>query len=654
MPIDFAKIAALYRAPVMMRAKTMAEALARLGKWLNVRLRSVRATERATRAYPVIWFYNGAVTVWIDRSQHRQLTPNEAAPSLGESFRQGGRRFLGGLRRVGDAIEEELALPRLLGTVSGILDTITAAIDRYAEPTPAMFDIRTPRSASDLFGQGALLFRAFTSSLDQVNHFAEVNHQLAAQFTESRKVPEPVPVNTNQPSSPAAAVAQSQSSGGSWFQFSDIMPMTLGVVLLIPIASRVVVNTINSAILAVKLTVARKCQEIEAEVFGLRIDVIDFFYSFLGGFGPQAFDFLLALQFIVMSNVNFYFGFAGFYLNELLVGLRVFATQVSDFLRFFTRLVQALQSAVEAVMNFDLMPIFLGPLGIPGSVLSTLPGVPSLTIDDLLGMLLGFGRVAVREGVNAFLLALEYNPIIMGLGYFTSVRSRIRALRAFLGMTLTARPFIAETTLPALPLLPDIYGVFFGPGAPSLSAALASAATVVQSDVANLFTSASNFLLATSQVMSRTAERATRLGSPQEFAAIADGAGQMSSQLFDAIAAEVRQRMAERSDGLTSGFERLVAGGAFDVIGGAIPLYVEQMSRYWLERTEEEISRPSPTSPHIMARRAGLRRVRFPRLIIRAAGRALDADLVNQISTRFKGAIEDAYTRGLTQAATAH
>jgi hypothetical protein len=651
MPIDFARIAALFRAPVMMRAKTMSEALARLGQWLDKRLREVKVTEMATRAFPVIWFYNGAVTVWIDRSQHGLLTPNQAAPSLGESFREGGRRFVGGLRRVGDAIEEELAIPRLLGTTSSILDTIIAAMDRFAEPTPAMFDIRDRRSASDLFGEGALLFRAFTSSLDQINHFASLPRRFVPLFAGSGSAS--ATTSANQATAPGAALAQSPSQVGSSFQISDLTRWMVGAVLLVPIASRLIGSTINSLILAVKLAVTRGARGIEALVFGYRIKVIDFFYSFLGGFGPKAFDFLMALQGIVMMNLHFYFGFASFYLNELLVGLRSFALQLSNFLRFFTVLIEAIRSIIEAILNFDLMPILLGALGIPGAILSRIPGMRTLTIDDLISMLLGMGRIALRETIDSFLRALEYNPAVMALGLFTSIRTRIRALRRFLRMTLTARPFIAETAAPAtLAPFPDIYDAFFGPGAPNLIGSIASTSTVLQSEVSNLFTAASDFVLATGRAVSRTADAAqASLLSPQRYARINQGAEQMSNQLFDPIAAELRQRIGERSDGLARGFEQLVAGGAFDLIGNAIPLYVEQMSHYWLDHTEEEVARPTPTSPHILARRAGLRRVRFPRLIIRAAGRALDADLVTQISTRFKGAIEDAYTRGLTQAA---
>jgi hypothetical protein len=629
MPIDFARIAALYRAPIMMRAKTMSEALQRLGEWLKKRLLEVRATELATRAFPVIRFYNEAVTMWIDRSQHGLLTPNQAAPSLGESFREGGRRFVRGLSRVGDAIEEELAIPRLTGTFSGILQTIVDAMDRYPEPTPAMFDIRAPWRVSDLFGQGALFFRAFTSSLNQVNSFASEGHQLYAMFGSSSENESP----TNWPTLMRDAVRQ-----------------VVGAILLVPIATRLFVTTLNSLILIVKIELLRQFQEIEAEVFALRREVIDFFYTSLGGFGPKAFDFLLATQLIVMENVGFYFRFTTLYLHELLGGIRFFALELSTFLRFFTRIIEGVRRTLEAILNIDLMPIFLAAIGVPSVVLSALP-IPTLTIDDLISLWLGLGRVAVRESLDLFLGALANHPIILGLSIFTSIRSRIKALQRLLRISLTARPFIRETALPPpFARFPDIFAAFFGPGAPNIAASMATATAELQASVAELFTAGHDFLLNTSEAMRRAAARAATLGSPSTYALLAERAEQLSSQVFGPMAGELRQRIAGHADSLARSFERFVAGGAFDVIGSVIPLYVEQMSGYWLERTEEEATSPTPTSPHILARRAGLRRVRFPRLIIRAPGRALDADLITRIAERFKAAIENSYVTGLAQA----
>ena len=633
MPIDFARIAALYRAPMMMRAKTMSEALARLGRWLDVRLRQVRAMEVATRAFPVIRFYNGAVTLWIDPSQHRLLSPDVAAPDLGESFREGGRRFLRGLRRVGDAVEEELALPRLAGTFSSMLQTIVAAMDRYPVPKPEMFDINVPRSVSDLFGQGALFFRAFTSSLDQVNSFASEGHKLYESLGSS-----------------SGSGAESAPTDWPALMAGGIRLIT-GAALLIPIASMLLVSTLRSTILILKIELVRQFQLIEAEVFALRRDVIDFFYTTLGGFGPLAFDFLVATQFVIMQNISFYFRFAAIYMTKLLWGVRIFAEQLSRFLRFFTVIIEAVRSTLDAILNFDLMPIFLAALGIPPTVLSMLPSPPRLTIDDLISMWLGIGVAGTREALDSFLSAVEVAVLTLPPAVAISIYTRVRALRSLFRISLTPRPFTAETGLrPPLAGFPDIYAAFFGAGAPNFAAALSNASAQLQSDINGLFNSGRDFLLATSRAFSRAAGQAARLGSPAQYALMAERAEQLSSAVMTPVSDELRARMAERSDVLANSFDRFVAGGAFDVIGAALPLYVEQMSRYWTAQTEAQVSRENPTSPHILARRAGLRRVRFPRLRIHAPGRALDADLVARIAERFKGAIENAYVTGLAQA----
>jgi hypothetical protein len=266
-------------------------------------------------------------------------------------------------------------------------------------------------------------------------------------------------------------------------------------------------------------------------------------------------------------------------------------------------------------------------------------------------MWLGLRVVVAREALNAFLFAVEHSPAMYVLGYFTSIQERVRALRRLFNMTLTARPFTAETAMPPpLAGFPDIYAAFFGAGAPNFAAALSTASAQLQSDINSLFMSGRDFLLSTSRAFSRAAGQAARLGSPAQYALMSRRAEQLSSSVMSPVSDELRARMAERSDVLANSFDRFVAGGAFDVIGATLPLYVEQMSRYWTAQTEAQVSRVNPTSPHILARRAGLRRVRFPRLLIHAPGRALDTNLIARIAERFKGAIENAYVTGLAQA----
>jgi hypothetical protein len=52
------------------------------------------------------------------------------------------------------------------------------------------------------------------------------------------------------------------------------------------------------------------------------------------------------------------------------------------------------------------------------------------------------------------------------------------------------------------------------------------------------------------------------------------------------------------------------------------------------------------TSPHILARRAKLARIKLKALTIDAAGRPLDGDLAIEVAGRFRDAVQQAFTAG--------
>src|SRR5688572_19703065 len=124
MPIDFAAIILPFEAPMRLQVKFLGDVIATLGKWLNRRLNYTQELERATRSFPVIDFYDGAVTMSIDESQKRRLPAVDAGQDPGFS---GFRRFWEGLLLVPRGIEGELAIPRLLRVIAEALAAITAS-----------------------------------------------------------------------------------------------------------------------------------------------------------------------------------------------------------------------------------------------------------------------------------------------------------------------------------------------------------------------------------------------------------------------------------------------------------------------------------------------------------------------------------------------
>src|SRR5579871_1839896 len=166
------QLAETNRIPFRLQMHPIAEAFHHLGKWLKERTEQMQKWELASRMFPIIRFYNDAITVWIDASQHHSLGPSPPPLSVWDHLAASGRAFWNGLGRVGEAVQEDLILPEIFGTIAAIVDLVWESIERFSQPTPEMFD-PSKRTASDLFGEVGLGFRAVLSSLGQIRGIAE-------------------------------------------------------------------------------------------------------------------------------------------------------------------------------------------------------------------------------------------------------------------------------------------------------------------------------------------------------------------------------------------------------------------------------------------------------------------------------------------------
>src|SRR5262245_11941403 len=102
MPIDFTAIAAMFQEPMVYQMKLITLTFERLARWLDRRTKQTELIEQATRQFPRVDFYDGALTVWIDRSQHRTLASVAAPPGAWySSFSRGGKAFIHGIGWVG-------------------------------------------------------------------------------------------------------------------------------------------------------------------------------------------------------------------------------------------------------------------------------------------------------------------------------------------------------------------------------------------------------------------------------------------------------------------------------------------------------------------------------------------------------------------------
>jgi hypothetical protein len=656
MPIDFNAIVSLFRVPLFRELNPLKDSFRRLATWLAERFRQTNALELASRDFPVVRFYNEAVTAWVDAAQHATLGPMPLPRSVWETLGAAGQSLLSGLGVAGQSVREALILPRILGMVGAVLDLILESLERFAQPTPALFDPSGKR-ASDVFGELGLFFRGFGTSLGQVQEFVG-----GAQAMRQAISPPPDPferlraaVQGGSTSGPTSA-----ATGGTTAEMlDDVGRYITGAILALPLLPALLGNILNSAGLALRVQVLDLFQGIEAQVLRLWRRAIEFVYVGLMEHIRHITSLAAALGVLLLDNLRYYVRFGLRLGQAFMAHFTTYLHDLSVYLQYWTRLVESVRRALEAFLNFDLMPVLLGALGLPGVVLAAVPGMRRFTIDDLFDVGIGVAVTAGRIALNIWLTAVEGAVLAVAGGSVLipfvptlnprPILRRIEALRRILNLVVDIPARLPpETRLPSLAgvTFPNIYNAFFGTGAPNFRRALAGIRDRVVAEIPGILGAAAEFLRGVSDVFASAAGRAARLGSVEQYRAIADRAGALAEGIFGGQASELSQRISGAgSDPLAQSFETWVADGGFETIGQAIPLYVAEMQRYWQEQARAE----TPTSPHILRRRRPLGRVQTPRLTIRAPGRALDEELTATVAGRFREAIQDAYQTGAAQ-----
>ncbi len=653
MPIslDFESIVAPFRPPVRLQMRILTGAFERLGRWLAPRLRETERLERETRAFPILRFYDGALTVRLDRSQRGGLTPDEGPPTIWEGLAAAGRRFVGGIRMIGTSVCQEWLLPGLFSDLADLAQEIMDSVDRFRRPTPGMFDPRQ-RTWTDLFGEAALALRAFLRSMPQIREFAagglELRRALAGDLQGG--APEP---SAPTPDQPLEVRIQAWAES-----LENVLRYLVAGLMLIPVLPHYLMLLVEAGGIRARVLILERFRRWEAQLFARRRQVIDFFAFRLLGHLRKAYQLVEAVAQFLGAHLRFFTGFVMLYGLGVLSILRNYTDDLTRFFQFWTNLVEAVRSALEAFLDFDLMPLILAAMGPVGWIIAAVGSPPRFTIGDLFDTLVAGGVSVARTSLEAWLanleLAVEAAGFIAGSPDLDHIGDRIRALRQVLNISLTPRrPLPAETRLPNLTgiTFPNFFDAFFGPAAPNLRRALGDLATAGTTTVTGILDSTVRLLREAGTVFDEPAARAARLGSPANYRALAAGAAQLAETALGDQTTALRERIAGRA---ASQFESWVATGGFALVGEFLPGYIAAMRRRWHEQAERRRAE-LPTSPHIVDRRARLGRVRMQEMRLRVgapaggAAAALDDALIGTLSLRFKTAVEDAFRTGRAQ-----
>jgi hypothetical protein len=632
MPIDFAAIADRFRESLGKQTKQMKPVFERLADSVRRLAEQADAAERATRAYPVLRYHGNALSVRVE-TLGAPLLP--AAPPLGfvDSLRTGGREFLAGIGWIRTAVQQEIALPRILGVGLQALGTVLASLERFERPSPGMFDPRE-RRLSDVFGLLALTYRSLlgAEARAQLLEVAGASGRAMIFYRiYKRLLPDP----------PEYA---SMSAVDQWVHtFEGKARDFLDYVLLLPILGELLAVLLHDAALEVKRLVLTELSGLEAKVHALRATAIDGFLKALD-LGTVAANWLTAARVVVLLNLEIVAVAAPKYLETLLDGLRGFADGVTAWGMWLTDLLETVRAVVDAFMSFDLLGFALRVM-FPGWLIDLLPELPTFTVDDLITMVIGGALSHVRDTINDWFNAALLVLSLPGLG---SYYDKVEALKEVFNIVVTPRPFtLPPDVMPRGPLagFPDVYEAFFGGGrAASFLGGLERLGVEARAGVRGTIQGAATAMIDLGAIFAAEADRAVQLGSAARMRELALGAASMAERVFgpeaDRLAGQIAAR---RPDPLAAAFEAQVASQGFSLVGAAIPAYVGAMRRYWVAR--RPLVEP-PTSPHILARHGRLGAVRVPRMAIRASGHRANRALAGRVAERFREAVGSSYVSG--------
>jgi hypothetical protein len=636
-PIDFSAIAARFGDLLAEETHPLPFLFDRFDDAVKKLVEQSEKAERATRAYPIFRYRDGALAVHVD-PLGAELLPIGGAP-LGfvAGLEAGGRRFLDGLGWTRTAVEQELALPRILLVAREAVDVVLASIERFRRPGAAMLDDRA-RRLSDVFG---LLVLGWNSLLG-----GEAREQLlgaargaAGLRTELDRLVPPSP-----------------STGRSTIDalvdtFEGLGEQMLAAVVLLPVVGEALAVLVHDGALAAKRTILGELTSVEAEVGTLRSAAVDGLLRGIG-LGQLAADWLSAARDVVLGDIWVLSTTLPSLVRSFLDGLRAFAQGVNAWGWWLSNLMTPLRVMLTLFMRLDLIGLVLRKFlsFLPDWIFNRLSH-PVITIDDIVTFLLGQGAWWVKPAIDQFfdgalriINAVDHLPgVDVGKFYW-----RVDALAEVFKVVLTRTPPPPPDVVPPLPPLagfPNVYDAFFGGGKEAALVADVDALGVeVRGGIRSALGAASTMFDRLGTTFAAEADRAASTGSTARMRGLAADSAVFAERVFGPEADRLRADAgSSRPDPLAAAFEGAVTSGGFALVGGAIPAYVGEMRRFWATKRPPV---PPPTSPHILARHGRLGGVRVPRLTVRASGRIADRRLAALVAARFHDAVGEAYVGG--------
>jgi hypothetical protein len=393
----------------------------------------------------------------------------------------------------------------------------------------------------------------------------------------------------------------------------------------------------------------------------VRRKIVDWFYIDLRRLVRTALSTTIAAALVLAANIRFFTRFADQYGALVLRQLTTFFDELRDYFNDIINGINSVLNAINKVLQFNLSSIIAGV--VIGALGSTIGGpvadaLPKITVDDLITVGTDLARAEARKDLTA--IAEAVNLAVQTLPLPDSISDRVAAVPTLIWNALRPpRDLPAEAARPTWPPgygFPNLYETVFAPGLPGLRKAFSDFATTLPQNVGDIAAAGSAALDILGDQFAEEGARAALAGSEERYRRLAEKAGSQARMVFGTDIDALQTHIAEQGpDPVAESFGDWVATGGFQVVQAALPAYLREIRAFWREkeaRGEELTVRIDMTSPHILARRAKLARVKMKTLAIDASERPLDSDLAAEVAARFRDAVQQAFATGTQRLAT--
>lgn len=643
--IDFAAIADAFRPAFAVQTHGWPTLFDRMDKLLDDLGDRSRDAERATRAYPVLRYRDGAVGVRLAPGPAPLLgAVDGTGRGLGEGLVGGARDLVSGFALVGTMVEQELALPRELSVLAGLAGTVDASLARYDRADPSMFEA-SARRFSDVFGLAGLGWRALQGARNhtQIRGAAESFALLLQPGTDAAGA------------SSTGAVGPSGGSGPTGLAgLADLLDekarLSTDALLLLPVAGLALGVLLDAGVLAAEEAIVGGVAGVEREVLGLRSDLVD---GWLAAFDlgstmhhlTSAADLVLSADSILLTTA------VPVWLDGLLAGVQHLLRALTDWVAWAGSMVAAFQGAATDLMAVDLMPWIVR--NVLGDWVARHVPLPSLTLEAVVALAAGEGDPSIRDTLDSYLD--DVDELLSYVDYVHDVsglRAKVADLRLVLGLTLSPTPFTyPPDVLPTGPIagFPDVYAAVFGGAARAdLIGAVRLLGADLQRSVDEVGTAGADLAAGLASTAEDELRHQRATGAGLAIQRRSAGEGSIVSALVAPLRSDLTTRVAgEAADPLAAAFEAQFQGAAgvatMAAVAGAIPAYLGEARRFWDVRS---VRLEHPTSAHVLARSGRLGLVRVPRLTLGAHGRQPDPVLAAQVADGFRDVVRESYREG--------